>query len=168
MCPESGHASLFEVPFGGLWLTPRCPSVLTTYRDTQRVRDFVRVGTDPNPPVFAWGTHSHDCEQRVRAITVGRARWGTCGDQPSDSPVNQFAPKVAFYRRRWLPDPNAFANFEKREQSAFSIPPRHVSVRKTVLLGVRSKRFCELWGSLVNRGRYGHLACQPPGSGSTS
>ncbi len=125
--------------------------MLTTYRDTQRVRDSVRLGTDPNPPVLAWGTHLHRCEPRVRAMPVGRARWGTCGDLSSGAPVNQSAAKVASYQRQWLPDPNAFANSEKREQSAFPIPSGHVSVRKTVLLGVRSKRYCELWESLVNR-----------------
>ncbi len=113
--------------------TTRC--VLTTYRDPQRVRDTVWIGTEPTPPVSAWGTHSHRREPRVRAMPVGRARWGTCGDQRSDSPVNQSAPTVAFYRRRWLPTGYSSANSGKREQSAFSVSSRHVSVRRSACLG---------------------------------
>ena len=55
----------------------------------------------------------------------------------------------------WLPDPNGFANSEKREQSALTTPSGHVSVRKAVgfgtkqdgnsnSFGVRAGRSCEL------------------------
>ena len=54
--------------------------------------------------------HSHRCEPRVHTMPVCRARWGTCGDQPSGSPVDQSAPTVAFYQRQWLPEAYGLAN----------------------------------------------------------
>ena len=142
------------------------PGVLTTFvlnRDTQRVRDTVRLGTDPNTPLSAWGTHSYRCEQRVRAMPVGPARWGTWGDQAISAPVDQPTPRVASRKRQWLSDPNSLANSGKREQSAFLVRPGHVSVRRSVRLGVRSQRARELSCSVVNRGTGIPLALPIPG-----
>ena len=166
-----GKTSGCEVPRGWLWLTDsRRVGVNHSRGFTEMLREFeIPSGSVPIPtPLFRPGVPTlaganresplgQDGERRSWAVgNLRRSSWS----RAPGAGVHHLALRVASHERQWLPDPNGFANSEKREQSALTVAPGHVSFRRSVPLGVRAERFCELWRSLVNRGRLGSgLVC---------
>lgn len=67
-----------------------------------------------HPPCSCLGYPLTRCEPRVRAMPVGRAPWGACGDQASDLPVDPSATTVAFHRRWWLSKGRSSATLERQ------------------------------------------------------
>ena len=162
---------------GWLWLTGLRRGGVNHFPALSRPPESSRSRWDRAPlptPLFRLGVPTHAVANREVALRRGGERrsraMGDLRRSPSSrapgAGVNHLALRIASFQRQWLPKAYGFANSGKREPSVFPTPPGHVSVRNTVLLGVRSGQFCELWCSLVNREGSRQPARQAPGSGT--